>query len=450
MKTAIIVIVCIVGGLGALLGLGMLIGKMAGFGSTATGPTTVRVEPATRGPLVELVSVPGEVEPKTHVEIRSRISGRIAAIPNREGMLVSAPPPGTTQPTTRQVLVELDARDMKSNLESVRARAEAQRAQKDASQFTLMDAETEYRRRDNLHKTQDIPLADVQTAKTRVDELTAQLKAAEFNLLALEAEIRKAEEELSYTLITSPINGTVTSVKSEVGEMVVPGIQGSEGSVILEVADLDHMIMVAEVDETNIAALKKGQRATVRMQAYRDKVFEGEVESVALTRTEQQQQQTRYYECEIRLIMKPGEQILSGLSADAEIETRRHEGIRVPSQAVLGRPVDGLPEDLRNKPEVDKAKSVTSVVYRVIDGKAVVTPVKVGASDETHTLILSGLSEGEPVVTGPYKVLDGLAHGQAVNVDTKKPAAATSPAAAAQTAPVTTTVPTSLPATVPN
>jgi HlyD family secretion protein len=117
---------------------------------------------------------------------------------------------------------------------------------------------------------------------------------------------------------------------------------------------------------------------------------------------------------------------LSGLSADADIETRRYDDIvKVPSQAVLGRTPDSLPQSVRNRPEVDTTKATVPVVYRIVDDKAVVTPVAIGASDFTHTVVKSGLSAGDIIITGPYKILEGLKDGQKVKRDgdaTTKPA----------------------------
>jgi hypothetical protein len=84
---------------------------------------------------------------------------------------------------------------------------------------------------------------------------------------------------------------------------------------------------------------------------------------------------------------------------------------------VLGRPIENLSADTRAKPEVDPNKSIAPVVYRLIDGKAVATPVKVGPSDETHTIILSGLSEGDRVIAGPFKVLESLTDAQLVKAE---------------------------------
>jgi HlyD family secretion protein len=181
------------------------------------------------------------------------------------------------------------------------------------------------------------------------------------------------------------------------------------------------------------------------MAAYRDEVFGGTLESVSpaiadVSRGAMSSGVMNYFEAKIRL-KTDGRRIYSGLTADADIETSRHDGIKVPSQAVLGRALDTLPDEIRNSPAVQKDRSVASVVYRIVDGKAVATPVVVGASDETHTLITTGLDEGAEVIVGPYKVLDTLAHDQKV----KKSAAAATTQPATQPATQATTVPSTGP-----
>jgi HlyD family secretion protein len=212
----------------------------------------------------------------------------------------------------------------------------------------------------------------------------------------------------------------------------------------MEVADLTRMVMLARVDENNVASLKVGQHATVRMPAYKGELFEGVVESIPPSLADSGRggysgDDIAYFEVRIKL-KTDGRRIYSGLSADADIETSRHEGVRVPSQAVLGRPLDALPDEIRKSPAVQKDKSVASVVFRLLDGKAVATPVVVGPSDETHTLIKSGLDEGAEVIVGPYKVLDTLQHDQKVKKD-----ATTQPTTGPSTMPTTT--PTTVPTT---
>lgn len=479
MKFAIIVIVCIVVVLGTLAGVAVVITRNASLGQEPQEP--VRVEPTVRGPLIEMVSVPGEIQPRTKVSISSRVAARIAELPHVEGAAVVKAPPGTTQPTTQQLLVRLDAKDLESALRSAEARSRAQgaqlkvnelriaaqRAQLVGTKAQLADAQRDMNKKRELALTKDIAQSEADTAEARHEDLLAQylaaqetLKSEEQNLQVLihqqeasEAEIAKARDELAYTVITSPIDGVVTKVKSEVGEQVVPGIQGSVGSTIMEVADLSQMLMVARIDEANIASVQPGQKATVRIQAYRDETFEGTVESVALAKAEPNSTNSRsteganYYEAKI-LLKTQGRRIPTGLNADADIETNRHVGIRVPSQAVLGRSVEQLPAELRNAPEVETDKAFVPVVYRFVSGKAVATPVKPGASDETHTLILSGLKEGDLIISGPYKALDTMTNGQTV---TKLDVAPKVPTSQPTTSPTTqpTTNPSTQPTTTP-
>ncbi len=311
----------------------------------------------------------------------------------------------------------------------------------------------------------------VDTAQAKVDQLQDSLEASQhnlegvqqnlevlqFELQAADADIAKAKDNLSYTQIMSPIDGVVTRVNAEAGELVVTGTMNNAGTVIVEVADLSKMILEARVDESSIADVKVGQKATVRIPAYQDKEFTGVVTTVALADTLDTTGGTnqRYFKAEILLDMKD-QQIIAGLNADADIETAAyHNVIVVPSQAVVGRPLDGLPPGVRNSPEVDPKKTTAIVVYRMINGKAVVTPVTVGASDVTRTVIKSGLKQSDLVVTGPFKILDTLADGQAVTSDSPIAKAVIDAKATTQatteptTAPSTqaTTTPTTTPAT---
>jgi HlyD family secretion protein len=408
----------------------------------------VRVDAATRGDLIEVITAPGEIQPRTKVSISARVAATIVALPYDEGAKVTK----GTEPdgSDASVLVQLDAKDLQalkrsaearrdSNIAQIQvaqARIESSKAQIDSQKASLADAQRDYDRQLGLLKSKDVSQSVVDTAETKVLTLKAQVEAAQqslasdeanlkvmdYTIKAAQADVDNAAQNLSYTIIRSPIDGIVTKRKAEVGEMVMIGTMNNAGTVIMEVADLDQMMMFARVDETSIASVKVGQHAQVRVQAFPDDIFDGTVETVALARNDDQSSMsragasegsTRYFEAKIKLDTK-GRRIPSGLAADADIETKKHSGLKVPSQSVLGRPIESLSPELRTRPEVDSTKSIVTVVYRLVDGKAVATPVKVGPSDETHTLILSGLKEGDPVISGPFKVLETLAEGQAV------------------------------------
>jgi len=405
-------------------------------------PTIVRVEPVQRAELIEFVTAPGEIKPKRKVEISAKVSARVVALPHPAGALVTKGDPNANPPIPPSILVQLDSRDLESSLRSAKASRDAEAARIEvekariASQkasllgilASLEQAKTTLQRQGRLVASNDISQAEFDQVKLKVDELTSQyesalhtlqsselnLKVLEHNLEAADARIAQAQEALSYTTITSPIDGTITRVEAEVGEMAIVGTMNNPGTVIMEVGDLSEMLVVAQVDEADVGKLKVGQKARVNIQAWPDKVFAGVVQTVALSR-KIGTDGSRYYETEV-LLVDPNERVFTGMTADVDIEVATHTNVMVlPSQAVLGRKVDELPVELRDKlSEEDKKKAYTSVVYRVRDGKAVATLVKIGASNTTHTVIQSGLSEGDKVIVGPYKELEKLRHDQLV------------------------------------
>ncbi len=423
-----------------VIGLVAVLGPGVSGGSGGGAGTAVRLEPVAVGELIEVVSAPGQVEPMTNVAISARVSARIAEIPFAEGEKVTKGNPDTDPPVPPSLLIQLDSTDLEAQLRSAKARRDGQAAQIEVeksriesqaatlqgTRASLDEARRDLNRNRELVASGDVSQSAYEQAQMRHDELDSRyvsaqasleasrraLKVAEFSLKAADADIERAEDNLSYTTITSPIDGVVTIVNVEPGELAVTGTMNNPGTVLLEVADLSAMLVVAELDEADVALVHEGQPARVRMLAYPDRIFEGTVRSVALSAT---RLGTKFFKTEI-LLQTEGEHIYSGLTADAEIEVARHsEVLTVPSQAVLGRPIDDLPVDIRDNSEhVDKDKTIATVVYRFIDGKALVTPVKIGPSDVTHTVILGGLEPGEQVVVGPYKVLEGLSHDQSV------------------------------------
>jgi HlyD family secretion protein len=190
----------------------------------------------------------------------------------------------------------------------------------------------------------------------------------------------------------------------------------------MEVSDLSEMQVDAQVDESNIAMVKEEQKAKIRIAAYPDEEFDGVVKLVGLDTAEQQsrnqsfgqQMQGKWYRARVVLDTK-GRRIPAGLSADVDIATHTHTNvIKAPTQAVMGRPIDDLPAAVKDRPEVDKDKTLVTVVFKYADGKAHMTPVAISAGDMTHTVITSGLTDGDRIITGPYKVLPGLKDGQEV------------------------------------
>jgi HlyD family secretion protein len=405
-------------------------------------PTVVRIEKPQRGELIEFVSAPGEIEPKTKVEISAKLVARIVELPYDEGDIVTCGDPDANPPVPASVLVRLDAKDLESRLISAeagraaqaaqieveKARIASQRASLEGLAASLKQAERDMQRQQGLLESQDISQTAFDATKLKVDELKSRyeaaqrtLEAAELNLVVLkhnltaaDAGIAQAMETLSYTTITSPIDGVLTRIDAEVGELVMTGTMNNPGTVIMVVGDLSKMLIVAQIDESDVGKLAVGQGATIHVDAFADREFKGLVDSIALSH-DMSFSRTKYYKTEI-LLEATEEKLYSGLTAHVDIETRKHTDVlKVPTQAVLGREVDNLPLEIReNSAEVDTDKTFATVVYRYIDGKAVVTPVEIGQSDLTHTIIKSGITEEDDIVVGPYKVLEKILHGQMI------------------------------------
>ncbi len=400
--------------------------------------TEVRMERVGLGELVRTVSAPGQIEPRTNVKISAQVSARITALPFREGEEVKE----------GDVVVRLDSRDLAALLESAQANLKAEQARLEGARARLAQAEADLGRTRELFESKDVAKSSLDAAEAEFLQAQSALRASEQAIEIARANIIRAEKDLDNAVITSPIDGIITTLDAEVGETVVVGTLNNPGSVIMEIADLRQMVLKARVDESNIAPVRKGQRAKVYINAYRDRTFEGTVELVELKR-KLDKDQTGYFEVEIPLELTEGELLRSGLTAncDIEVETMR-DVIVVPSQAVMDRRVDELPRDVVDaSSHIDRNKAFTRVVYRLVPTadapgpaapapaaavtpasssssgagerppvryRTVVTPVSVGSSDLTRTVILGGLSEGELIVTGPYKAVMELKHGQTV------------------------------------
>ncbi|MCU0917418.1 MAG: efflux RND transporter periplasmic adaptor subunit [Planctomycetes bacterium] len=436
-KLRILIIFVVIVGI-VVAAAGFVVKKRAAAGKR---PTTVRVEAVQPGELLEFVSAPAELEPKSRVEISAKVSGRVVVLPFKVGERVTKGDPNANPPVPASVIVQLDSKDLESQLlgakarraaqaagiESEKARIAGQKANILGTRATFEQAKTQMERQKRLLLTKDISQYEFDQAQLRLDELEAQFKAAELglnaaelnlkvlenNLVAADAQIDQASETLGYTTILSPIDGVITRINAKVGEMVVTGMMNNPGTKILEVGDLSQMLAVAQVDEADVGKLEVGQKAKVFIDAYPNHEFKGTVYTIALS-TDLSRQGTKYYKTEI--LLESDQRLYSGLTANVDIETRTYqEVLAVPSQAVMTREIESLPIDIRDhSPQVDKSKTFATVVFRYVDGKAAITPVKIGPSNLTHTILEAGVEKDEKVIMGPYKELEKLKHDQIV------------------------------------
>ncbi len=397
---------------GAVLGAGGLIaigaaggveGIKARFNKAEELPE-VAVEEVTRGDLTRVVNAPGLIEPETSVEISARVSARIIALPFDVGDIVEE----------GDVVVRLDAEDLQARLDAAEAQLRAQEARFAGAEAELRLAELNLGRRRELYDSKDIPKAELDATEAQYHSAMSNLKAAEANIESARANVVEARRDVENAVINSPIDGVITAMNMEVGETVL-GTFNNAGSVIMVVADLSRMLIRARVDETNIAPVRAGQKATVYVLSYADETFEGVVQRVHLTR-QLYHDGTSYVEAEILLNKAEDQLRFTGLNANADIEVQTlRDVVIIPSQAVVDRRIDEMDVDVvRASPHADSKRTFARVVYRFVDGKAIATPVSVGSSDLTRTVIVGGLSAGDEIIVGPYRALTELRHDAGV------------------------------------
>ena len=266
MKIALFVLLGLVG----LIVVGAIVaGPKLSEGLAALAPaeqgTKVRMETVATRNLIETIKAPGKIEPHTKVEISAEVSARIEALPFREGEIVKK----------GEVVVKLDDRDLKAGLAATEARrdGEAFRLQSEQARLTgmlstLSFAKKELERKQHLFDTGDLSRQDLDNAMQRTDDLQAQVEAIKHTISVIEsslagakADIDQSQQMLAKTVIIAPMDGVITLLNAEVGEVVLVGTMNNPGTVIMTIADLSRMILKAEVAETDIATLARSKPA---------------------------------------------------------------------------------------------------------------------------------------------------------------------------------------------
>ena len=251
------------------------------------------------------------------------------------------------------------------------------------------------------------------------------------------ANLQRARDVLQRTYAISPIDGVVTNLPVRVGETVVPGIQNSPSSLIMTIADMSLITAEVMVDETDIVNVKLHQVADISIDAFPERTFKGHVTEIgntailrstglAASQSAVSSQEAKDFKVVIALDNPPPE-IRPGISCTAKIITAtRHNVLTIPIQALTVRQAGELmviPGQAKQParpltPAEEKARrKEIQGVFVVHDGIATFRKVKIGITGSTDFEVLSGLKEGEEIVTGTYKVIRTLRNGARVKVD---------------------------------
>ncbi len=400
----LIVIVLVV----VFVGLGGAIGKGRGKA------VKVRTERAARRTLVAEVSGPARIRPSTEVKLSADAMGRVVRIAVKEGERVRR----------GQFLLQLDPVQYETQVNRSKAELDQARATLEQSRASLRQAQEELARLERLLEKKLISPEVVEQQRTQVEVLAAQRVAAERNVTRAQAVLEGATDALARTTFRSPIDGTVTKVNVEEGEMAVVGTMNNPGTVLLQVAALDSMEAEVEVDETEVIDVRVGSPAVVELDAFPDTTLRAIVTQVGSSATIKNRgtpQEVTVFPVVV-LLQESLEGVRPGMTGTVRIEVGRRDSVlSVPISSLVVRDPERERRRERNEREPDIAPDrkppEKEGVYVVVGRKARFQPLETGISGEHYVEVKGGLEEGAEVVVGPFETLRDLRAGTRVVVE---------------------------------
>jgi len=427
-----------------------------------SGYTKVLTGKVVREDLATVVSGTGQIKPKTYVNVGATSFGRITHLDVKEGDHV----------TKGQVLARVEDVQAGANVDAQQAMissaktdvasyiaAEATaKATVEHSKADLEQKRLDWERAQALYKggimakqdfdakkaAYDLAVATLDQSNAALIQARAQTESAKAKVVNNQATLRYNEDALNKTVSVAPFDGIVTNLPVREGETVVVGIQNAEGSTLMTLADMSVITAEVKVDETDIVNIQIGQPADVSVDALPGRVFKGHVTlvgdqailrstGIATSQSTTGTEEAKDFKVVVTLD-SPDPELRPGLSTTAKITTAHKSNVlTLPIQALTNAIPEPLDANGKAVPAAAPAPGVKApapvqgvFVVKTINGKlrGVFVPVSTGITGATDMEVLSGLTEGEEIVTGPYKTLRALKSGALLKRDDAKPTAA--------------------------
>ena len=306
----------------------------------------------------------GKVQPREKVEIKSKVAGQVLKVLVDAGNRVKR----------GQLLLQLDPVDYERNV----AKCEADVA---AAKNALEFSELQLSRRQKGLESRGVAQIDVDTALSDV-------KAKKVALQTATVAYNAASDQLRYTRVLAPMDGTVTERGIQPGEVVTPGVQASfDGKSLLTVSDLSVLIVKADLNQIDVAKVKLGQKVTVTLDALPGKSYDAIITKIAPASITPKDKQVDVFPVEATLA-KADSDIKPGMTADVRIHIEK-----LPH--VLSLPIEAVVKD--------QGKQFVNKVVAGVDGKdrTQKVEVKVGARNDREIEITSGIAEKDRVLIKP-------------------------------------------------
>ncbi|HUE05770.1 MAG TPA: efflux RND transporter periplasmic adaptor subunit [Bryobacteraceae bacterium] len=455
--------------------LALCIGVYASTVLSKRGVVAVQTGKVVRQDLTSLVTASGEVKPKNYINIGANAVGILTKILVKEGdhvkkgqlvaRIENIQPEAQVASQRAQVSsAEADSNAAEAGLKTSDEALRTQQALIDHSQADLEHAKLDYDRAKELFKDQllakqdfdakkatyDAAAASLNEQQTRMaqalssrEQTAAQLAAAQRRVAQANAVLAQYDDMLHKYDSYAPLDGVVTNLPVREGESVVPGVTNLAGSNIMTIADMSLITAEVKVDETDIVSVALNQKADITIDAIPNKTFKGhviEIGDTAILRSTGQaasQSATSSQEAkDFKVVVAmddPPDEIRPGLSCTAKIITAtRKSALTIPIQALTIRQKgdlevkpktgSGAVTAVKLTPAEEKArKEEVQGVFVIAGGKAEFRKVDTGITGATDIEVLSGLKDGDEIVTGSYQVIRTLRNEAQVKVDNKSP-----------------------------
>lgn len=386
---------------------------------------SVTAEAVERRDLSMIISASGSIRPKRQVDISASTIGKVTRVAVEEGDVVRE----------GQFLLQIDPMQLESTVQRLEAALAAARAGEQQALYQMKLQENDLERTRRLFAQGHMTDKEVETARTNYDVAVANLESARNLVRQQEALLAAARHDLREVTITAGMDGVVTRRNVEQGEIAIMGTLNNPGTVLMTIADLSTIEAEVEVDETEVVNIRTGQKAKVTLDAFPDTSYAGivtEVGNSPILSSSVSGQQGVDFKVVIT-VTETIPDVRPGLSADAEIvAAERTEALSIPIQSLTVRRNKDLKKRGGTGAAAADSSGVDSVsagddagekeiegVFVIESGRAVFRSVRVGIASQKHFEVLSGLEEGERVVSGNYRAIRDLRDGQRIKVAEK-------------------------------
>jgi len=424
-----------------------------------SGYTKVMTAKIHKADLSTIVSGTGQIKPTTYVNLGANVMGRVTHFYVKEGEAVKK---GQTVATIENVQQRANVAGQEAAIEAAKTDINSYIAAEKTADANLLRAKADleqkkldWDRAQGLYKAgimakqdydakkaaYDTAVATIAQNEAALNQSRAQTESARGHLQTQKATLQANQDMLDKTIAIAPFSGIVTNMPVKEGETVVTGIQNTAGSTLMTLADMSVITAEVKVDETDIVNVQLGQPADVTVDAIPGKIFKGHVTLVgdqALLRSSGLATSTQTSGTEeakdfkvIVTLDQSSDDLRPGLSTTAKITTAHKSNIlSLPIQALTMHAPEAPNKDgvqaasTTPPPANEKEQQGVYVVNKDPHSKLRVhfIPVTTGITGATDIEVLSGLKEGDEIVTGPYKTLRGLKENTLIKRDTEKPA----------------------------